>query len=366
MIAPELGKEEINQISPLKVERYLETKGWRRIKSIADIASVWSYPKTDKKIGVLVPLDREFADFGNRMREVLKVLEKVEGKPKSEIIAALQNTSRIAKIQNREILEFRLNYVYQDSQEAPAKKMGSVLKSLQDFLMAIGESKRSSKRLSIREEIKSELELSILETFHGSFGLRLGLSQDRPRQLNLLEDPLAEEAAQYLLDLISASGNEDSEILKEKISELYGKPSVKFKSFLTNLSTLEANFSLDWGSVNPEKGGFAEVSYINILKALEIISKKEVENPIRLSVIGKLMLAGVGNDKKTRKFIFEEQETHKDYKGTISKDLLKTLDNDLNVGKKRYKATLEEITSVDATGEEETTYILVGLEDMSR
>jgi hypothetical protein len=244
--------------------------------------------------------------------------------------------------------------------------MGSVLKSLQDFLSAIGESKVSSRRLSVREEIKSELELSIVETFSGSFGLRLALSQGQPRQLNLLEEPIAENAAQYLLELISASENEDSGILKEKISELYGKPSIKFKSFLTNLLALEANLSLDWGSVNPEKGGFAEVSYSNILRALEIISKKEVENPIRVSVIGKLMLAGVGSDKKNRKFIFEEQETRKDYKGTISKDLLKNLDNDLNVGKKRYRATLEEITTVNtATGEEETTYILVGLENIS-
>ena len=151
MIAPELEQETINQISSLKLERYLESKGWRRQKLIADLASIWSYHKKDKKVGVLVPLHREIADFDNRMREVLTILEKVEDRPKSEILASLQNTSRIAKVQNREILEFRLRYVYEDSQEASAKKIGSVLKSLQDFLNAIGEHKVRSNRLSIRE-----------------------------------------------------------------------------------------------------------------------------------------------------------------------------------------------------------------------
>ncbi|NER20092.1 MAG: hypothetical protein F6J96_05045 [Symploca sp. SIO1C2] len=364
MIAPELERETINTISTLKLEKYLKTQGWKKTKLIGDIASVWSCQKQDMTIRVLVPLDREFADFDNRMMEVFSTLEKVENRPKSEIVAALKNNSIIAKSQHREILEFRFNYVDQNSQEAPAKKMGSVLKSLQDFFIAIGESKVQSKRLFVRQEMQSELELSIAEMFHGSFGLRLGLSQYR--QLNLFEEPLAEQAAQNLLELISASEHENSEILKEKISELYGKPSIKFKSLLTNLSTLQANLSLDWGSVDPGKGGFAEISYTNILRALEIINKKEVENPIRIALIGKLMLAGVGKDKKYRKFIFEEQETHQDYQGTISRELLKNIGNDLNVGKKLYRATLEVTTSVNkATGEEETNYQLVGLESLS-
>ncbi|NEP60395.1 MAG: hypothetical protein F6K31_25905 [Symploca sp. SIO2G7] len=365
MIASELEQEVISKISPAKLGKYLENKGWKKTKLIGNVASIWSYPKKEKAVGIFVPLDRDFADFDNRMMEVFKILEKIENRPKSEILSALQNTSTIAKSQHREILEFRFNYIYEYNQEAPAKKIGSVLKSLQDFLSAIGKSKVQSKRLSIRQEMKSELELSIIETFHGSFGLRLGLSQSQPRQLNLLEDPIAEQAAQYLLELISASENEDNKIFKEKISELYGKPSIKFKSFLTHLSTLQANLSLDWGSVHPDKGGFVEISYNNILKALEIIDKKEMEDPIKISIIGKLILAGVGNDKKYRKFIFEEQETFQDYKGTISKELLKNIDNDLNIGKKLYKATFEETTSVNkATGEEEINYLLVGLENL--
>ncbi|NET62064.1 MAG: hypothetical protein F6K47_39910 [Symploca sp. SIO2E6] len=366
MIALELEREAISKISPVKLEKYLEDKGWTKTKVIGDIAAVWSYQKTDKTVGVLVPLDRDFADFDNRMMEVFIILEKVENRPRSAILATLQNTSIIAKAQHREILEFRFSYVYENNQEAPAKKIGSVLKSLQDFLGAIGKSKIQSKRLSVRQEMKSELELSIVETFTGSFGLRLGLSQGQPRQLNLLEDPIAEQAAQDLLELISASTHEDSDILQEKISALYGKSSIKFKSFLTHLSTLQANLSLDWGSVDPGKGGFAEISYTNILRALEIINKKEVENPRRIYLIGKLMLAGVGNNKKYRKFIFEEQESHHDYQGTISKELLKNIGNDLNVGKKLYRATLEETTSVNtATGEEETNYLLVELENLS-
>ncbi|NEQ69241.1 MAG: hypothetical protein F6K21_27890 [Symploca sp. SIO2D2] len=366
MIAPELEREKIHTISTLKLENYLKNQGWKKTKLIGDIASVWSYQKQDKAVGLLLPLDRDFADFDNRMMEVFSILEKIENRPKSEIVAALQNNSIIAKSQHREILEFRFSYVYQNSQEAPAKKIGSILKSLQDFLSAIGKSKVQSKRLSIRQEMKSELELSIVETFTGSFGLRLGLSQGQSRQLNLLEDPIAEQAAQDLIELISASANEDSEILHEKISKLYGKPSIKFKSFLNNLSTLQANLSLDWGSVHPEKGGFAEISYNNILRTLEIIDTKDMESPIKISIIGKLLLAGVGNDKKYRKFIFEEQETHQDYQGTISRELLKNIGNDLNVGKKLYRATLEETTSVNkATGEEETNYQLVGLESLS-
>lgn len=361
----------INSISLQKIETYLSIKGWQKKKQIEKTASIWIYTQDKIKQGIILPLDRDFVDFEDRLLEVFKILESIEKRPKIEIIDSLKNTSIIARQNNREIIEIKVSSLQGNKNEIKTKNIGLVLKSLQDFFYAFGESRSKEKMPKEKREIQSQLELSLMGTFHGSFGLRLGLSKAEYKQLELLNGEYADEeisieATENFIELIQASSNQNSEILKKQIKNLKGEPILKFKSLISHLIGLQSNLFLDWGSVNPEKGGLAEISYLDIVKTLDIINKQELEDPVQFQVVGKLEVAGVGKTKSRRKFVLvNSTDDNQEFQGTISPEVVKKFNGHIELTK-LYQVTIEEKIFINEfTGDEHTIYTIVELENIS-
>lgn len=346
-------------ISPSKLCRYLESSGWVKKREAQGI-SVWVYNKQGKPFGILVPLNEEFADYNNRISEVISTLEEVEGREQSKILQSLQSVSLLAKKNQREVIELWIRYQFERKYDINIKKMGSVLKSLQDFFQSLAELRNSRRQVSIKNiDLRNQVEVSLIETFQGSFGFRIAFSKT-DMQLALFDFPIAEDISQDFLDLIRFSNI--PELLAERISNYRGKPSSKFKTLIFNILSLEANLYLEWGSVKPEKGGFAEISYENLVRALDILEKQDIIDPVLINFVGTLILAGVDKKKgRNTRFIAVDEQSGKEYRGSISESIVRSGTVDLIVGK-IYRMTLEEKSSVNAaTGDEEISYTLIDL-----
>ncbi|NEN92688.1 MAG: hypothetical protein F6K48_28825, partial [Okeania sp. SIO3H1] len=182
---------EVSSLEPLSVYNYLEDNGWKEERKIDNRACILIINKNQKKYSILLPLEKEPPDFASRMYDVFRVLEVVEERPKSEIIAGLKNPQQLAIQKKCEILSLRFKFIFEEyKRELSAKQMGKILISLQDFFDAVGqyELTKTYTKGKIAQEILDQTELSIFETFQGSFGIKLTMAENG--QLDLLERPL--------------------------------------------------------------------------------------------------------------------------------------------------------------------------------
>jgi len=366
-----LDKELTQNISPAKIAAYLEYKGWKKAKEAEGIASLWIHRnQNNQKVTLLLPLDKDFADFELKIEELLLVLAKFESRSEAELLKALANVSVIAQRNYREIIDLKIESVageQDDRYEAPAKATGSVLRSLGSFFEAVGEvMKKKTRKRASKLNIESELNLSLLDAFQGSFGIRTGLGVYRDvRQTSFLEEPPAQEATEDFMNLIAASSNSNAELLRNKIEKFDKDSLTKFKYLIKNLASLNSDLVLEWGSVNPDKGAIVRFPYAKIVETLDIITKIESENSYQYEVIGKLIVAGIGQGKEKRIFVLVDEVNDKEYKGHISIELISNLNDYIELNR-LYIATIEEKLGVnEATGEETKFYILVGLQELN-
>lgn len=333
----EVLKKKARCVSLEKLLKYLKDTGWRKTKEIEGYLSIWRFGDRE---GIFVPFDESAPDYEDAILKVLLTIERVEGRPATEILPALESTSKIASELCREIVDLRvLESVFGGtSTEVPAKDIGLTLKSFQEFSHSLAQTRRAGKRKT-DESLQQEAELSLTETYVGSFGLRLGF-YGGARQTDLFEGTLAEWIAQTLMDLVESSGFQDSGELIDRIAELNDKSLREFRALVKSLVGLGANIRLEWGSVNPEKGKIVELSYEDIVTTLTTLKKLQIQDSTTETRIGRLTLAGIGRSENQRRFVFLEDGTNKEYSGVIDLDLIDNLSENLELNK-LYMGTFE-------------------------
>lgn len=294
-----LDKTLLSNISTVKTDIYLSSQGWKKTGEIEGFASTWLLQEKD--IELLLPLNKDYADFEARMFEVIYLLEKIEKRPSYEIIDVLKDTSKIASHQGREIIEIVLKSVYENKYEINAKNFGEVLKNTQQHLFALGGvfSGESSKNIA-----KSELEISVLSTFHGSFGVRLGFGNER--QLDIENNCISKKVSKSFLNLLKISGEESISNFRNYIKSQEKNISRTFRLFIKSLTTLESDFMFDWGSVGMENEEIATLSYSKVLEVDDALSKEEEENPNQIQE--NVKLNEVTGEMKTNNEIIKIEE----------------------------------------------------------
>lgn len=365
MITSKLYDELLFNIRPEKVAIYLAYQGWHKENEIDGVISLWSKNVNHEKILILLPIDKDFADFEDKIEELINKLAETEERTKEEILKVLGDTSVIARENGREIIDIKVELEDRNKHDISAKSVGLVLKSLEDFFASLGKSTvKNLKKMSEKQIAKSAVELSFMETFHGSFGIRMGLG--KYQQLNLLEPTFAEKAAEDFISLIKASNQDSSEALRLEIEKYRGEPSIKFKYVIQYFKELESDLLLEWGSVNPNKGGIARLPFYKIVQAFEVLRKFELEQENSFEVIGRLILGGVGDDRNNRLFLLRDEAEKINYKGHISKNLTTNFDDNIELDE-IYKATImEELNINPATGQEIKVYTLIKLEKLNK
>ena len=317
----------LNDISIDKIKFYLINNGWIKKAENKSIGSIWEL-KDDSNVSLILPANEEKIDFKTRLFETFLILEEVENRPKSEIYKALTKASSIARKENREIVEIVFKAVYDKKQEIKAKELGVLLKSIQDYYISYGKNlfinPKSKKKdvLDRRKSIESELELSLVDTFHGSFGLVLGLGISM--QIDIFQETVGSKATEYLIDLISLTDYEHTEKFKEELSFADKNIFYDFKKIINYIVSLESNVFFDWGSVVKGKGKSCILSFERAIEVKDIIEKQEEEDPDIIELRGKFELFGFGSRKDNRKFVFKPA-SGKDISGHLNKELAREL-----------------------------------------
>ena len=359
----------INNISPDKVSFYLKNNGWIKKAENKKIGSIWQL-KNNKDISLILPLDQKYSDFQNRLFEIILILEEVENRPRSEIYKALTKASSIAKKENREIVEIIFKSIDNNKQEIKAKNIGILLQSLQDYYSSFGNnffinSKSKNKDfLNKRKSIESELELSLVDTFHGSFGLVLGLGKHQ--QIDIFQETISSQATEYLIELLNLTDSRHIEDFKKKLASAEKNIFYDFKRIINYLVKLESNTFFDWGSTVDGKGGFCQISYERAIVIKDIIEKQEEENPDIIESIGKFELFGLGSKKENRRFVLMtvDKEYYSGYvDDELARELRTSTTEELEILQGRYKVGIKRTVIInEITQESKEKYQLISLE----
>jgi hypothetical protein len=374
----------IDRIDPLFVEGYLLFNGWKKNGEIPNgKASIWQREIGRDFFSVILPISQELRDFSARICELIEVLEIVEKRSASEIILSLIDQNIIAQEMQREILTFRFSFLYQSNssyREIPTQQIGSILTSLQALFYAVGQYKSYEKsnekfkklntsqysqekntisNIKLTNDIKKQSTLSLIETFKGSFGIKLATSKLHNHQLELLEqeDPLTEIISETFFNLIKKSNCKDKRELMIELQKNHRKCAASYRNFLNNLIKTESDVYINWGSINSRKGGRTSLEYSEALATFEFITKMEMENPESYEIVGELIAAN--KDKKT--LIIEHKDNDKKITAKICFDIDTLQENELTIGK-LYLAQITEVLSRNsATGEERMEYEITNM-----
>ncbi|MGM3308603.1 DUF1828 domain-containing protein [Anabaena sp. WFMT] len=354
-----VSNKEINSIKLESVIEYLSSNGWTEERKISEgIASIWVQTKNHRQFSLLLPLDIEVPDFFMRMKEVLETLAYFENRLAPEILKSFLSSNYLAQEKQREILSIKFKFIYErNKKEGSAKKTGMILTSLQDLFYAVGQSESGKmlKRGKIQKEIIDVTEFSIIETFQGSFGVKLGLPSIN-EQIDLYGNTFTQKVFIDILSLVNFSNEEDKQKLKEELVRLKKISASRYRKFLMYLVQYEANFYADWGSVNPAKGGQAVLSFENAISTIIFINKMEVEDPEEYVIHGELISA-TKHKNSLNSVEIEDLESKKKYAARLSINTA----IELTIGR-YYSAKIQEISSVNpATGEEKSDYTVIEL-----
>jgi hypothetical protein len=82
----------LRSLRPLEVAAYLRSRGWEARQLVGERASVWGRAQ-DEDVELLLPADRDLADFAARMADVLRALAAVEDRSQLEILRDLAQSA---------------------------------------------------------------------------------------------------------------------------------------------------------------------------------------------------------------------------------------------------------------------------------
>jgi len=85
-------RDALMSIRPLDVVAYLRTHGWIEARDSL-IKGIWLLRRDRKEFEILTPLDRRFVDYPNRVSDMLRTLEIVEGRSQLQILTDITSTS---------------------------------------------------------------------------------------------------------------------------------------------------------------------------------------------------------------------------------------------------------------------------------
>jgi hypothetical protein len=348
---------ECSLLEPNKVASYLIRNGWERGDQLGGKAYIWHKTSAVENLQILLPLKPEISDFSYRMYELVEVVSVEEGRPVSEVLSSLASESELAKKNNQELLSIALSYIgSQSSSRAPAKSLGVLLQTLQDLFDSLGQLEHGAptERGVIPKDVTNCTSLSLIGTFKGSFGVRLAASS-AAEQANLLEQPLAVRTFGRLLSLLNTTDKRETQKLAELLISAKKRVVSNYKKFLISVAASNADLRFEWGSLTPNNGGMAWLSYESAVTTIGLIGELIDEVPEEYEILG--VLVGLDVDGRTFKII-ELEDQNKIYRGNIAP----TFNKEALEVPKIYWALLQENLKLNSTtGEAKIQYTLMAV-----
>ena len=256
----------------------------------------------------------------------------------TKTLPALSNSEEVAKSKRQEILNLTLNFDGVFRTEAPVAILGKIFGKLQDVINAIGMVRLQSQRIT--EDLKSKMQISLLEVGAGSFDIRLAST----KTVDLLNHSDFGDAIDEFLKLLRAGSNEEQ--LKEILEQLRSQVAGEYINFLKSLNESVIDTKITWASPNPDRGGTAYLSETQMQETIEILQRFQEETPSTFKLTGTLTGAFLRSKR------FEIETTEKTYTGDIADEAFESVSK--ATLSRVYTVTIQEITQRNEATDEIT------------
>ena len=256
----------------------------------------------------------------------------------TKTLPALSNSEEVAKSKRQEILNLTLNFDGVFRTEAPAAILGKIFGKLQDVIYAIGMVCLRSQRIT--EDLRSKMQISLLEVGAGSFDIRLAST----KTVDLLNHSDFGDAIDEFLKLLRAGSNEER--LKEILEQLRSKVAGEYINFLKSLNESVIDTKITWASPNPDRGGTAYLSETQMQETIEILQRFQEETPSTFKITGTLTGALLRSQK------FEIETTEEIYTGKIADEAIEAVSK--ATLSQEYTVTIQETTQRNEATDEIT------------
>ena len=263
------------------------------------------------------------------------------------------NLVEMAKSSGREAIGIKLNSIEEYNSEAPILPLGKTLTRFQNVMYTIRMVKSNSKQ--INEEIRNDMQLSMLATERGSFDIKLASKKEDTIPMWDIPSIQAETISEFLNLLRSKDSESD---LKDILKRLKSRVAEEYKRLLKSLSESGADTTFSWASPRSDEQETVSLSKNEIPKLIEILQRFQEEQETPFTITGEL----IGIFLSSRKFeIKTENET---YKGSILKDTDSSIKN--ATISRIYKAEIKETLKKSEVTDEvvKTEYLLLKLEEI--
>ena len=265
-------------------------------------------------------------------------------------LPALSSSEEIAKASSREILNLTLWFDRVFRTEAPAAPLGKILGRLQDVINTIGMICFHSDQLT--ENIRSEMEISLLEIGAGSFDIRLAST----KSVDLFSDSdfgnTFGNAIEEFMKLLNAGSDPDE--LKRLLEQLRSRVAKDYTEFLKSLNESVTDTKFTWTSPNPSRGEIVSLSNLQMREVIEILQRFQEETPSTFEITGTL----IGASLKSKRF--EIETINKTYIGKIADEAFEAISR--ATLSQEYSAEIQEsIEKSETTDETKTVYQLLSL-----
>jgi hypothetical protein len=192
--------------------------------------------------------------------------------------------------------------------------------------------------------------VNVSHAFHGSFGVQFRATQFS----DLLEQSTLGAALQELANLLLAQDSED--LLSNKLHALRGRVASKYRRLLKELADIDSGLLVEWGSVNPDRGGDFELTSAQVKGAYAIVDRIDIALSQEITVTGKL----IGFNSRTQRYEILSGEDGRTYAGKVADEAKIEVPNP-GIGQ-FYEADLRMLVETQSTsGDELIRWLLVRL-----
>ena len=268
-------------------------------------------------------------------------------------IAVPEQISGLPTRERAHILDVRIeSFLSDNTGRVGAKTVGQLLGNIQRLVDALGQAKSGNPttRGGVPNAILEQTRLDPINTYNGSFGIRLETNQED----NMFGMSLASDSLDGLFDLLEAEYRAPE--LTDQLTQLKGRVAKNYKDLL---STIEASLnaaSLTWSqprTLRLRQTHITRESARNIIAQIDAATDAIQEN---LSVQAKFVAGNIRN----LRFEIETLDYQERFDGTIHEEAIEEVES-VTLGSSCQVILQPNLQINEATGEERTAYTLLSI-----
>lgn len=250
----------LEELSLSDIERFLYVYGWKELNQENEKVKIFLYPKvdTDSHLRLVLPSNKEYIDYYDRILDTLNILSKVHRKNISQVIKEITLTSH-------DVFKARLYHKGTYSNSIPLSVASEDIKSLKDLFVYSACSEESSLPYYEKPLLVGINHVNLCQfghTFDGSFGFTINspITSDTENigheQYSLINEPIQSTFERRVMERIirglnlveDAVNKDDGDIVVNNYDSALNARMCKAFIDISESMNTEVDYYISWSS----------------------------------------------------------------------------------------------------------------------